>query len=141
MSEIILEGNIAIATMLGWIKQFNTTPFVEVKDEEIIGYIYAFDHLNYSRTMTGKFQFAVEELRFNSDQNWMGIAIDFIHKIGTSKTNVNGNTYEVVCKKDFCSISSKFDKSFSITIHAPNKTAVFCALAEFSKFYIKNHGQ
>lgn len=139
MSNNELEGNIAIAKMLGWLRQHFAEEFVEVKDVEIVGYLHAFAHLNYARTMTGKYQFSTSELRFHEDYNWQGLAIDFIHKVGTTPFDVNGSLYSVTVEKDKCVITNKpTPGTFHCCVQAHTRDAVFSSLVIFAQAFNNN---
>lgn len=140
------KENISIALMMGAIKE-NWYPANIL--EKTTGDYYIFPtHLYEVQDSLGEWkaykwfpdnvkQHCDSHLKFDSDSNWQMEAINFIHKIGTDKTNVNGNIYEVTIKKDFCSIVNKLNnEKFSIIIYAKTKEAVFKALFSFADYFL-----
>lgn len=139
----IKEKNVLIALMMGAIKENWYPPNIA---ENTTGDYYVFPHHLYEvQKSSGEWvsykwypnnvrQHGDYDLKFHSDSNWQMEAIDFIHKIGTSKMNVNGNTYKVTIQKDFCSIEERRnEEKFSIKIMANTKEAIFEALVSFSE--------
>jgi hypothetical protein len=131
------ECNKEIALMLGWKEnsahkrdQFGynqcvegySTPYRNTLDEQAVEYQY------------DKNAFAVEDLQFHSDWNWLMEAVEFIDKL---------NSYFIQIEEKSCYVYdiSKFDNSqtnaFIIKDGETKKEAVFTAVSDFAKLYKK----
>jgi type I restriction-modification system DNA methylase subunit len=129
------ECNKEIALMLGWKEtsahkrdQYGyyqcvegySTPYRNTLDEQAVEYQY------------DKNAFAVEDLQFHSDWNWLMEAVEFIEKL---------NNYFIQIEEKSCYVydTSKFDNiqtnAFIIKDADTKKEAVFTAVSDFAKLY------
>lgn len=125
----IQERNKQIAIMLGWKNSFAkkvdqygyyqtvdgySTPYANTLDEQVVEY------------QQDKNAFAIEDLQFHSDWNWLMEAVEFIESRGY-EIDIFANCVEICILPDEEYVSEAVGKT--------KKEAVFLAVSDFAKLY------
>jgi hypothetical protein len=145
----IQERNKQIALMLGWKNSFAhkvdqygyyqtvdgySTPYINTLDEQAVEY------------QSDKNAFAIEDLQFHSDWNWVMEAVEFIQSLRLDIPEYNVVDYYIVTSSStFCNIRSGLNHADGETkspffynkssVGKNQKEAVFIAVSDFAKLY------
>lgn len=131
--------NLDIAEMLGWLKVYNGEEIVEVISEDRNPMFDRYELYNY-RTLTGKYQFPVDNLLFHSNLIWLFYAKDYICSLGYRFYLSETEEITKVVFTDM-SIGSSSEYGGKIIVEFTNKdyfSCLFNAIHEFSVKYNKD---
>jgi hypothetical protein len=125
--EEVLEGNVAIAKMLGCAEEEWYSPNKETGSTGLYYKYQGKGHFpNNEKHCSARF------LKYHSDWNWIMSAVEFVEKLG-HLVRITGSSNSTVHQ---CFIDSPISAD---ALHEDKKTAVFYTLVEFAK--TQKHGQ